>query len=33
MLREYDMRSKGIGGVSQDENELLRELLLKIFMA
>lgn len=32
-LREYDMRSKGIGGGSADDGELLRELLLKIFMA
>ncbi len=33
LLREYDMRSKGIDGGSQDDGELLRELLLKIFMA
>jgi len=26
------MRSKGIGGGPQDDGELLRELLLKIFM-
>jgi len=32
LLREYDMRSKGIGGGPQDDGELLRELLLKIFM-
>lgn len=32
MLREYDMRSKGVGGSSSDDGELLRELLLKIFM-
>lgn len=33
LLREYDMRSKGIGNGSSDDGELLRELLLKIFMA
>ena len=32
LLREYDMRSKGIGGDSSDDGELLRELLLKIFL-
>lgn len=32
LLREYDMRSKGIGNGSADDGELLRELLLKIFM-
>ena len=31
-LREYDMKSKGIGGGSADNGELLRELLMKIFM-
>lgn len=33
LLRDCDMRSKGIGGGSADEGELLRELLLKIFIA
>lgn len=33
LLREYDMRSKGIDSGSADGGELLRELLLKIFMA
>ena len=32
LLREYDMRSKGLGAGSADEGELLRELLLKIFL-
>lgn len=32
LIREYDMKSKGIGAVSGGEGELLRELLLKIFM-
>ncbi len=31
LLREYDLKSKGIGGGSTSESELLRELLLKIF--
>lgn len=33
LLRDYDMRSKGIGGGTADNGELLRELLLKIFLA
>lgn len=33
LLRECDMRSKGIGGGSADDGELLRELLIKIFIA
>ena len=32
LLREYDMRSKGIGTGSADLSELMRELLLKIYM-
>lgn len=32
MLREYDMKSKGMNAGSADQGELLRELLLKIFM-
>lgn len=32
ILRDYDMRSKGIGGGSAGDGELLREMLLKIFM-
>ena len=32
LLRECDMRSKGLGNGSADEGELLRELLLKIFL-
>lgn len=32
LLREYDARSKGLGGGSAGDGELLRELLLKIFM-
>lgn len=32
LLREYDARSKGMGGGSAGDGELLRELLLKIFM-
>ena len=32
ILREYDMKSKGIGGGSADDGELLREMLMKIFM-
>lgn len=32
LIREYDMKSKGIGGGSANEGELLRELLMKIFM-
>ena len=31
LLREYDARSKGMGGGSESDGELLRELLLKIF--
>ncbi len=33
LLREYDMRSKGVGATSAGDGELLRELLLKIFLA
>lgn len=33
LLREYDAKSKGIGTGGADDGELLRELLLKIFMA
>ncbi len=29
-LREYDLKSKGVGNVSADEGELLKELLFKI---
>ncbi len=32
ILREYDMKSKGIGGGSAGDGELLREMLMKIFM-
>lgn len=32
LLRRYDMQSKGIDSGSADDGELLRELLLKIFM-
>ncbi len=32
LLREYDLKSKGMGAGSATESELLRELLLKIFM-
>ncbi|MDR0511115.1 MAG: DNA polymerase III subunit delta [Rikenellaceae bacterium] len=32
LIREYDLRSKGMGGGSTDEGELLKELLLKILM-
>ncbi len=32
LLRQYDMKSKGVGGGSADEGELLRELLLKIML-
>jgi DNA polymerase-3 subunit delta len=32
LLREYDAKSKGADGVNMDGGELLRELLLKIFM-
>lgn len=31
LLREYDMRSKGIGGGTINDSELFKELLLKIF--
>ena len=31
LLREYDAKSKGVGGGSESDGELLRELLLKIF--
>ena len=33
LLREYDAKSKGIDTGGADDGELLRELLLKIFMA
>ncbi len=32
LLREYDMRAKGIGAGSTEPAELLRELILKIYM-
>lgn len=32
LLREYDMKSKGIDNGGADDGELLRELLLKIFL-
>lgn len=32
IIRKYDLRSKGMGGGSLPDGELLRELLLKIFM-
>ncbi|MCC8019404.1 MAG: DNA polymerase III subunit delta [Rikenellaceae bacterium] len=32
MLREYDMKSKGMNSGSASEGELLRELLMKIFL-
>ena len=32
IIREYDMKSKGIGGGGADAGELLRELLMKIMM-
>jgi DNA polymerase-3 subunit delta len=32
LIREYDMKSKGIGGGGADAGELLRELLMKIMM-
>lgn len=32
MIREYDMKSKGINKGSADDGELLKELLLKIFL-
>jgi DNA polymerase-3 subunit delta len=31
-LREYDMKSKGLGDGGADSGELLRELLLKIML-
>lgn len=33
IIREYDARSKGIGGGGLDDGELLREMLLRIFAA
>ncbi len=33
LLREYDAKSKGIGSGGMSDGELLRELLLKIFLA
>jgi DNA polymerase-3 subunit delta len=32
LLREYDGKSKGINAGAMNDGELLRELLLKIFM-
>lgn len=32
LIREYDLKSKGFGGGSASDGDLLRELLLKIFM-
>jgi DNA polymerase-3 subunit delta len=32
LLREYDAKSKGVNAGGATEGELLRELLLKIFM-
>lgn len=32
LLRQYDMKSKGVNGGSADEGELLRELLLKMML-
>jgi DNA polymerase-3 subunit delta len=32
LLRQYDLKSKGVNGGSADEGELLRELLLKIML-
>lgn len=32
MLREYDLKSKGMNSGSADDGQLLRELLMKIFM-
>ncbi|MFI3266484.1 MAG: DNA polymerase III subunit delta [Rikenellaceae bacterium] len=32
LIREYDLKSKGIGGGSSSDGELLQELLLKIFV-
>ncbi|MFI3330647.1 MAG: DNA polymerase III subunit delta [Rikenellaceae bacterium] len=32
LLREYDLKSKGMGAGSASEGDLMRELLLKIFM-
>lgn len=32
ILREYDMKNKGIGAGSADDGELLREMLMKIFL-
>ncbi len=32
LIREYDMKNKGVGGGSATEGELLRELLMKIMM-
>ena len=29
-LREYDLKSKGVGDYSSSENELLKELIFKI---
>ena len=32
LLREYDLKSKGMNTVQADGGELLKELLLKIFL-
>ncbi len=32
LLREYDAKSKGLGAGGASDGELLRELLLKIFL-
>ena len=32
LIREYDMKNKGIGGGGATEGDLLRELLMKIMM-
>ena len=32
LLREYDLKSKGMGAGQTDDGELLKELLLKILM-
>jgi DNA polymerase-3 subunit delta len=33
LLREYDLKSKGVASGSADEGELLKELLLKIMLS
>lgn len=32
LLREYDLKSKGMGAGQTDDGELLKELLLKILL-